>query len=191
MISVYVMPDSVSVCYSSVCSICLLPGAMVAFEGVPIHSPYFAKLWNEVYNSDVSAQGQGQSGRNVSESHGAHNSASLGTEVSSFCGYSRLRMPGLSDKRFVPVQTCLYCQTAGCSGSLLIFIVRRSVSRSSFCLDCQNQTCLLLQFYHQTHNIQPSFSVVCWPGEKHDIYFLSYIFEQGNFLCEHYLGISG
>ena len=50
----------------------------MAFEGVPIHSPYFAKLWNEVYNSDVSAQGQGQSGRNVSESHGAHNAASLG-----------------------------------------------------------------------------------------------------------------
>ena len=34
----------------------LLPGAMVAFEGVPIQSPYFAKLWNEVYNSDVSVQ---------------------------------------------------------------------------------------------------------------------------------------
>nr|KAG5696977.1 hypothetical protein BaRGS_008439 [Batillaria attramentaria] len=27
-------------------------GAMVAYEGVPIHSPYFAKLWNEVYHSD-------------------------------------------------------------------------------------------------------------------------------------------
>ena len=131
LISVYLMPDSILLfCYSSVCSICLLPGAMVAFEGVPIHSPYFAKLWNEVYNSDVSAHGQ--SGRTVSESHGAHNSASLGTEVSSFCGYSRLRMPGLSDKRFLPVQTCLCCQMAGSSESLLTFIVRRSVSRSSF-----------------------------------------------------------
>ncbi|KAK7104124.1 hypothetical protein V1264_018890 [Littorina saxatilis] len=27
-------------------------GAMVAYEGVPIHSPLFAKLWNEVYFSD-------------------------------------------------------------------------------------------------------------------------------------------
>ncbi|XP_076442216.1 ubiquitin carboxyl-terminal hydrolase 34-like isoform X2 [Babylonia areolata] len=27
-------------------------GAMVALEGVPIYSPYFAKLWNEIYDSE-------------------------------------------------------------------------------------------------------------------------------------------
>lgn len=27
---------------------------MVAIEGVPLHSPYFAKLWYEIYQSEVS-----------------------------------------------------------------------------------------------------------------------------------------
>lgn len=26
---------------------------MVAIEGVPLHSPYFAKLWFEIYHSEV------------------------------------------------------------------------------------------------------------------------------------------
>jgi len=26
--------------------------AMVAYEGVPLHAPYFAKLWYEIYQSD-------------------------------------------------------------------------------------------------------------------------------------------
>ena len=28
-------------------------GAMVAAEGVPLHSPYFAKLWYEIYHSEL------------------------------------------------------------------------------------------------------------------------------------------
>ena len=30
-----------------------IAGAMVAFEGVPLHSPYFAKLWYEIYHSEL------------------------------------------------------------------------------------------------------------------------------------------
>lgn len=107
----------------------------------------------------------------------------LETDVPTFCCYSRLRMPGLSDKRFLPLQTCLYCQTAGCSESLLTFIVRRSVSRSSFCLYCQNQTCLLLQFCHKMHNIQLSFLIVRWPGEFFFFFFFEVIFLSRIFFC--------
>lgn len=31
----------------------IFAGAMVAYEGVPLHSPYFAKLWYEIYHTEV------------------------------------------------------------------------------------------------------------------------------------------
>lgn len=32
----------------------IFTGAIVAIEGVQLHSPYFAKLWYEIYHSEVS-----------------------------------------------------------------------------------------------------------------------------------------